>query len=473
MKENAAVMSGLHSGDVYREERGRWLIAGSQAEGLALEHEWGHPPADTDSMRLIGGRLGVYIPGGQTTREAACLEYHPEGCPPAYCKVEVIDLTALRRALSNYTGSWWEEHIKVRRCTASAGGHHWLHTYNTLRLIRFVGDTVSGPAKQDGLAEKIITLVCSGPHPALEREFRHRSRKQWPPTNIIECILKLPILLVLVGHKLSDDVKYEARISWSHCEIKILQELPENVRQGYIASKYVLKYFLAAHRGQSKTNDGRRRVCSYHVKTAFLYYLEKRPPQMITSPFRLFIDLLNDLDHYLDVGKLPHYFLAESNLLETVDGEERRIARQAIQAILSDPLAALLTSPTDPHQIYGEVRSDALVDSFRRIVTHPTCERSWNDLSLLLARVDEYRRGRYGWQRWLDKECRVSVRPELTELVAALKRIRPCVYQGADKISKHCRSKLCQRKVCKPSIPGILLQMSAYFLGRCTGMPHV
>ena len=424
VNRNAITMSSLHSGEQYSVEWGRLLTAGSQAEGLALSEHWGHPPADVDSMVLHGGTLGVYIPGGQTPHEAACLEYHPEGCPPAYCKLEVIDLTALRQRLSGYTHSWWEEHIDTRRCTTRAGGHHWLETYRTVRLIKVRGESVSGPAEQNGLYEYITALVCSGPHPELQREFRHRSRQQWPPADVIEDILQLPMLLVLVGHRLSKNFKREARISWSHCEMKIMQELPESVRQGYIACKYVLKRFLAVHRGQTKAGDGRSRVGSFHIKTVFLHYLEKRPPQMITSPFRLFIDLLNDLDRYLEVGKLPHYFLSECDLLVTVDREERCIARQAIRAILSDPLAAILASPIDPKQIYGEVHLDALVNCFRRVASHPMCERSWKDLSALLTRVDGSRHECFEMQRWWDQKDGVSGRPELIGLVETLKQIK-------------------------------------------------
>ena len=292
-------------------------------------------------------------------------------------------------------------------------------------------EAISGPAKQLGLFEYIPTLVCSGPHPALEREFLHRPRQHWPPADVIQYILQLPMLLVLVGHKLSKEFKREARNSWSHCEMKIIQELAEGVRQGYIACKYILKYVLAVQRGQTEAGDGRSHVGSYHLKTVFLHYLEKNTPQIITSPFALFVDLLHELNHYLEVGKLPHYFLAECDLLETVDGEERRIARQAIQAILSDPLAALLTSPTDPIQIYGEVRPDTLVNSFRRVVvSHPMCEWSWKKLSVLLAGVDTCRHARYrrqwGWEnydipiafrRW------VSDRPKPIGLVEALNQI--------------------------------------------------
>ena len=438
VRNNMFTMSRLHSGYMYKLagtkfDKSEGLIAGSKAEGLSLESDLGHPYADRDSMRLYGHTLGVYLPGGHTPRGDASLEYHPEGCPPAYCKLEVIDLIALRKKLNSYTSSWCEEHIGAPRCTTCVGGHQWLNTYSTVRLLKNINESdqpVSDPAIQFGLNEYITTFVCSGPHPDLPREFRQRSHQQWPPAHIMEYILMLPMLLVLVGHKLSKDFKCEARISWSHCEIKIIQELSEIIRQGYIACKYVLKCFLAVHRGQTETGDGRSHVGSYHLKTVFLHYLEKRPPQMITSPFRLFIDLLNDLDHYLEVGKLPHYFLAECNLLETVDSKECRIARQAIQAILSDPLAALLTSPTNLQEIYGKVHPDALVNSFWRVINHPMCQQSSKDLSVLLAQVDECRQECYKRQRKWDEQMFLpaSGRPELTGLVEALKQIKNSWY---------------------------------------------
>ena len=398
---NKSTMSLLHSGQTDREYVGMF-IAGSQAEGLALEVIWGHPLADIDIMWLYGGRLGVYIPEAPSPRGSASLEYHPDGCPPAYCNLEVTDPTALREAIRYHKKSWWKGYIQSRRCTPCVDGRQWLNTYHTVRLM--TSKTVIGPAGQSTRRiEDITTLVCSGPHPALQREFRHRSRKQWPTSHVIEYILKLPMLLVLVGHKFSKNFKREARISWSHCETKIMQELSESVRQGYIACKYVLKYFLAVHRGQTKSGDGRSRVGSFHIKTVFLHYLEKRPPHMIKSTFGLFVDLLHNLDHHLGSGELPHYFLSECNLLETVGGEERRIARQAIQAILSDPLAALLTSPTRPQQIYGELRPDALVHNFRRVITHPMCQQNWKDLSVLLARIDECSHKFYCEQRRMDE----------------------------------------------------------------------
>ena len=242
-------MSSFHSGEKYLEECGGWFTSGSSAEGVALEDNWGHPRADWDTMRLYGCRFGVFIPGGHTPCWYASLDYHPEGCHPAYCKLEVINRTSLRHAILNSTQAWHS--IAARRCTTRVGGCHWLDTYCIVRLMELNGKTVSGPAGQYGDFEYISALVCSGPHPALERQFLNRSRQQWPPADVIDYILQLPMLLVLVGHKLSKNFKCEARISWSHREIKFMLELSERVRMGYIACKYVLKYFLAVHWGQN------------------------------------------------------------------------------------------------------------------------------------------------------------------------------------------------------------------------------
>ena len=423
---NERGMSALEDGRKYRREGVRWpLTAGSQAERLALERSWGHPSADEDWMYINGGPMGVYVAGGQEPRGESCLEFSPQGCPAAYCKLEVTNIDGLRDS-EVFPGDieWCDA-----SCVDVSDGKFWLNTFNAVRQMKASVrqtqyDTVSGPASQDGVRDTVQTLVCSAPHPDLHKEFQTRQRGSWPPVSLIQYILQLPMLLVLVGHKGSpeSEFKQQARMSWSHLELKLIQELPESVRQGYIACKYVVKCFLEAHRGQNEAADGRSRVCSYHLKVVFLRFLEKRPPSQIISPFGLFLDLLRELDEYLKVGNLPHYFLAECNLLETVVDDERGIARQVITDILSDPLKALLTSPTDPQQIYGEVHPDDLVTAFRGVSSHLTSEQ-YRKLSVLLARVDERRRQRYKQQREWDAPW-VSGRAELTGLADMLKEIK-------------------------------------------------
>ena len=423
VRMNEERMSDLQSGKSYRYEGYNWrLLSGSRAERLAMDDHWGHDGADWDYMYLYGGTIGVNIPGGQQSRGMACLDFRPEGCPAAYSKLLITDLRGLKRHFR--IGDWIEESVY------RSGDQCWLDTYRAVRGM-LSGQTISGPAGQLGTQDWVITLVCNGSHPDMYQEFANRPR-QWPPAALISDLLKLPMLLVLVGHKLSPEFHLQARISWSHLELKLIQELPESVRQGYIACKYVFKHCLKAHRGHNETGEGKETknsVSSYYIKTTFLRYLEKTPPSMITSPFRLFLDLLHELNTYLKGAKLPHYFVAQCNLLETVEEGELCLAQHVIEKILSDPLNALLTSPTAPQEIYGEVRPDYLVSAFSRVSSQPTCEQSWKDLSDLLARVDERRRQRYREQREKDERDawlhgKVSGRAELTGLVDMLKEIK-------------------------------------------------
>ena len=420
---NEIVMSALESGVVYREGGGWHLTSGSRAEGLTLENAWGHEDADTDRMWLNGGLLGVNVAKGQTPRGESCLDFRPEGCPPAYCKLQISDLHGLKESTVAGSCKWCDD-----TCFEESDGVMCLNTHHAVRCMKDSfsgthGEPVSGPASQDGEYDYVNTLVCSDAHPDLHHEFSSCTRGPWPTADMIKYLLRLPMLLVLVGHKLSPEINLQARISWSHLEYKLIKELPESVRQGYIACKYVMKRFLKARRGQNEGGNGRTFIGSFHVKSTFLHFIEKRPLSLIKSPFEVFLDLLTHLDIYLKVGKLPHYFLARCDLLETVGKGERQLARLVIKEILSDPLKALLTSPTDPQQIYGEVRPDIIAVAFQKFSDHPTCEQHRKHLSELLACIDERRRERFREQREMDG-MRVSGRTELTGLVATLEQIK-------------------------------------------------
>ena len=449
MMANARAIYHLEDGRVYS-EGGLWLLAsGSRAEGLGLEDGWGHEHIDTDMMFLKGGRLGVYVPEGQRTRGQSCLTYSSEDCPPGHCKLLISDLNGLKKDWM--CSRWYDD-----SCVCVSGGKQWLNTYSTVRRmkdsVKSISDhTVSGPAAQDDTHDRVHTLVCSGPHPDLDKEFRQRSRGEWPPISLLNCILQLPMLLVLVGHKLSPEFPLQARVSMSICEFKLIQALPESARQGYVASKYVLKHFLRAHQGEIETGSGRSHVGSYHMKTAFLYMLEKRPSILSISPFQVFLDLLCELKTYLELGTLPHYFLSQCDLLETVGDDERHKVCGIITEILSDPLHALLTSPTRPQEIYGKVHPDDLVLAFHSISDYSTCRQSlenhhhsgetdeancsWLHQSHhcdyeLFARMDERRLLNHGEQQKRDGVGQTaSRRTVLIGLVDTLKQLKPCSVQ--------------------------------------------
>ena len=453
------------------------FLAGSSGERVAMQEGWGHPRADEDTMELVNDlRLLVHVPQVQQPPENALLVFRPEGCPPAYCKIEVTNEEELDRVLN------WKQ--RKFSCTHRTDSGLWLHTTNLQANIACgdLLDVVSGPAVQHGGEddEYITTLVCSHPHPSMgkglfqklqgepcprpavtrqvdtyyqpvakmvsheascyqfdvensihsatppESAEKQIRRHGWPSLQQIEDIIQLPMMLVLVGHKLSADHYYQARLSWSFCELYLISALPEHIRQGYIACKYVLKRFLHAYRGEGENCDGRSRVGSFHLKTVFLHHLQNFPPPLIKSPFCLIRDLLLDLDDHLCGGSLPHFFLSDCDLLERVDVEERLVARRAINAILSDPLSAILTSPTDASQIYGYIKPDTLANAFCQMASNPVAERHRQELVDLLVRLDACRHRRYRWQQSSD-DCAshlvVTGRPVPVQLAHRLKEL--------------------------------------------------
>ena len=419
----------VYGGDVVHSMvMGRTLIAGSQAEGLAIEEGWGHPQADTDTMLLYGGPLGVHVPQGRNLPGHASLRYRAEGCPAAYCKIEVTNVQTLMGVemtdVHPYIGLADSKPMDVGFIKRS-NGIDWLHTNNMLRWIQRGSDNLSGPAAQihNGLLEYIPALVCSDAHPDLEQSYVQRPRHGWPSPQQLELTKQLRMLLVLTGHKQShpDEILLQARLSWSTPEIVLIHDLPENIKQVYIAVKYAFKCLMKKSRDPNVAGDGRSNVGSYHLKTVFLRHLEKRPPTMVRSQLDFMIGLLYDIDGYLKQSNLPHYFLPECNLLETVGPEERRIARDVIQQIIFDPQRAILACPTYPEDIYGEVPSDALVAAFHRVSSNRTCMRSQEDLLRLLSHLDEKREV---WYRSHQMELFVSGRAGLKGLVDML---RECI----------------------------------------------
>ena len=92
--------------------------AGSSAEGLAVQDSWGHEPTDHDEMLLFGQQLCVHIPLGSKSSDESILVYRPEGCPPGYSKLEVIDTQALKQTLV------WDQQLGAS-CIHNSGNRHW------------------------------------------------------------------------------------------------------------------------------------------------------------------------------------------------------------------------------------------------------------------------------------------------------------------------------------------------------------
>ena len=263
----------------------------------------------------------------------------------------------------------------------------------------------------------VPTLVANAPPPAM-KDYLERPRGEWPPPEQLHEVQQMPLGLVLVGSKESKNPEKEARHSWSAGEISLISKLPKHMKQGLIAAKFTYKH------SEKETDGGRSHIGTYHLKTTLLNHLEKTAPSKISSAFHAMMNIFHDLGLYLKRGNMPHYFLPKCNLLATVKQPERQIALQTIQDIFCDPISTILKCPSQPTEIYGDIRADDLVAAFHGVSAHPCCERRQEDLVHLLSRLDQWRQLCYDKLRDTDKSdivsCRVSDRPKLTVLVDML-----------------------------------------------------
>ena len=430
------VLSQLSSGELYSILNAGSLLSGSSAEGLRMEFDCGHPNADLDTMALFGGWFGVSLPQSYDQgsphlsgtnfalaphgiKANSCLEYESKDCPPAYTRIRVTDIQTFVE-------------ITNANCLEEFDGQHWVHIPNlakTLSEMMNIGLKVSdplyeitgnsGPAAQAGgeLFEYIITLVMNGPHPCIDQYLKRSHCMEWPSKEQLYAIKQLPMCLVLATHKDSPIRHLLARCSWSTAELILIVNLPKFVKQGYIAAKFTLKSLL---KDTKKVDDGRSNVCSYHLKTTFLHYLEKNPPSNISSPFGLMIDLLKELENYLNKGVLPNYFLSDCNILETVGPDQKQIAIQAIHTILSNPIKTLINCPSTAIDIFNDISTDDLIKAFSCISIHPYCEGSREHFRKLISRLDEWRKEWYRRQLLKDEYNGKSGRAEMIVLMDML-----------------------------------------------------
>ena len=269
----------------------------------------------------------------------------------------------------------------------------------------------------------VPALVANAPPPTIE-DYLKRPRGEWPPPEQLHEVQQMPLTLVLVGSKQSQNPEKEARYSWSPAEMLLISKLPKHIKQGLIAAKFTYKHRVKMHRNEKEIVGGRSQVGTYHLKTTLLNHLEKTPPSTIDSAFHIMMNVFDDLCIYLERGNLPHYFIPECNLLATVGHDEREIALQTVWDIVCYPIATILKCPSEPTEIYGDICPDDLVAAFHGISANPYSEGRHKDLFQLLARLDHWRQWCY--TRLLDADrsddvlCRVSNRPKLIELVAML-----------------------------------------------------
>ena len=169
--------------------------------------------------------------------------------------------------------------------------------------------------------------------PMVAQEWRKRQRK-WPSPDVVDQVIREGFHLVVKAPKNGGNPECDFRISFSHAEYLLSQEINEIQRECYRCLK-------AYHRVYLSTEP--KAVVSFHLKNIFLQTIEETGGEMWIESrraecmWKLFANLLKALRE----RHLPHYFVQSYNLFGIDYIEDPAILEsltQTVEQIMENPV---------------------------------------------------------------------------------------------------------------------------------------
>ncbi len=170
--------------------------------------------------------------------------------------------------------------------------------------------------------------------PKVAREWIQRERK-WPCPEIVDKVIQEGFHLVVKPPKNNGNPKCDFRISFSHAEYLLSQEMNDIQRECY-------RCFKRYHRAYLSTQP--KSLVSFHLKNIFLQTIEETGTEMWTESNRAecMMKLLGNLLKALTKKDLRHFFVRSYNLL----GADY-IENPAILESLADKVKEILENPVE------------------------------------------------------------------------------------------------------------------------------
>ena len=143
--------------------------------------------------------------------------------------------------------------------------------------------------------------------PMVAQEWRKRQRK-WPSPDVVDKVIREGFHLVVKAPKNGGNPECDFRISFSHAEYLLSQEINEIQRECYRCLKTYHRVYLSTEA---------KGLISFHLKNIFLRTIEETGGEMWIESrraecmWKLFANLLEALRE----RHLPHYFVRSYNLL--------------------------------------------------------------------------------------------------------------------------------------------------------------
>lgn len=183
---------------------------------------------------------------------------------------------------------------------------------NKIRLMCLSFDfTLHGPCLSD--REKDVDMAfclrCKS-WPFVARNWIHRHRKQWPPTEVIDAVINYGCLLVPIGPKALTITQLFWRISFSVAEKKLVHSFNYTQLLCYGLLKLTLKRII---KNSPTVEDV---LCSYFLKTTLFWISEEVSIELfqLDNLFCCFSLCLDKLSSFIKNCYCPNYFIPEHNM---------------------------------------------------------------------------------------------------------------------------------------------------------------
>ena len=169
--------------------------------------------------------------------------------------------------------------------------------------------------------------------PMVAQEWRKRQRK-WPSPDVVDKVIREGFHLVVKAPKNGGNPECDFRISFSHAEYLLSQEINEIQRECYRCLKTYHRVYLSTEA---------KGLISFHLKNIFLRTIEETGGEMWIESrraecmWKLFANLLKALRE----RHLPHYFVQSYNLFGIDYIEDPAILEsltQTVEQIMENPV---------------------------------------------------------------------------------------------------------------------------------------
>ena len=285
--------------------------------------------------------------------------------------------------------------------TRLLGEYRYENDYFSERIDSFLD--FLGKAKM--LIEYIPAFRCLT-WPMVAQEWRERQRK-WPSPHVVDKVIREGFHLVVKAPKNGGNPECDFRISFSHAEFLLSQEINEIQRECYRCLKTYHRVYLSTEA---------KGLISFHLKNIFLRTIEETGGEMWIESrraecmWKLFANLLKALRE----RHLPHYFVQSYNLFDIDYIEDPAILEsltERVEQIMENPVKfaeelILVTqgkhsSPVQEQEQmngpYNQLQSELMLlsglmkektERVRRETTRKVCQDTINDVIEAMNNAD-------------------------------------------------------------------------------------